>query len=119
MGRRRLAPNAAFWEQYGPRGWEALATVRQAVPADIPVLLDTLAQSSGDLAQAAKATLVGLSSEQVDQQLCARLPQVTGNARRTFVELAGLRRVTAAWPELVKAANDADPYIRIDRKSVV
>lgn len=82
-------------------------------PLDIPVLLDTLAQSSGDLAQAAKATLVGLSSEQVDQQLCARLPQVTGNARRTFVELAGLRRVTAAWPELVKAANDADPYIRM------
>lgn len=33
-------PNAAFWEQYGPRGWEGLATVRQAVPSDIPVLLD-------------------------------------------------------------------------------
>jgi orotidine-5'-phosphate decarboxylase len=33
-------PNAAFWEQYGPRGWEGLATVRQAVPPDIPVLLD-------------------------------------------------------------------------------
>ena len=33
-------PNAAFWEQYGPRGWEGLATVRKAVPDDIPVLLD-------------------------------------------------------------------------------
>jgi orotidine-5'-phosphate decarboxylase len=33
-------PNAAFWEQYGPRGWEGLATVRQFVPPDIPVLLD-------------------------------------------------------------------------------
>ena len=33
-------PNAAFWEQYGPRGWEALATIRAAVPADIPVMLD-------------------------------------------------------------------------------
>ncbi len=33
-------PNAAFWEQYGPRGWEGLARVRQAVPPDVPVLLD-------------------------------------------------------------------------------
>jgi len=33
-------PNAAFWEQYGPRGWEGLATVRKCVPPDIPVLLD-------------------------------------------------------------------------------
>jgi len=33
-------PNAAFWEQYGPAGWEALATVRELVPSDIPVLLD-------------------------------------------------------------------------------
>jgi len=33
-------PNAAFWEQYGPRGWEALAILRAAVPSDIPVILD-------------------------------------------------------------------------------
>jgi len=33
-------PNAAFWEQYGPKGWEGLATVRKSVPPDIPVLLD-------------------------------------------------------------------------------
>ncbi len=33
-------PNAAFWEQYGPKGWEALATLRDLVPSDVPVLLD-------------------------------------------------------------------------------
>jgi orotidine 5'-phosphate decarboxylase subfamily 2 len=33
-------PNSAFWEQYGPSGWEALATVRRLVPPDVPVLLD-------------------------------------------------------------------------------
>jgi orotidine 5'-phosphate decarboxylase subfamily 2 len=33
-------PNAAFWEQYGPRGWEGLATVRRSVPPDVPMLLD-------------------------------------------------------------------------------
>ncbi len=33
-------PNAAFWEQYGPQGWEGLATVRESIPPDVPVLLD-------------------------------------------------------------------------------
>ncbi|MPZ87424.1 MAG: orotidine-5'-phosphate decarboxylase [Nitriliruptorales bacterium] len=33
-------PNAAFWEQYGPDGWRALALLRARIPDDIPVLLD-------------------------------------------------------------------------------
>jgi len=33
-------PNAAFWEQYGPRGWEGLRAVKQAIPPDVPVLFD-------------------------------------------------------------------------------
>jgi orotidine 5'-phosphate decarboxylase subfamily 2 len=33
-------PNAAFWEQYGPDGWQALAKLRTLVPPDVPVLLD-------------------------------------------------------------------------------
>jgi orotidine-5'-phosphate decarboxylase len=33
-------PNAAFWEQYGPDGWKALLELRDAIPADVPVLLD-------------------------------------------------------------------------------
>jgi orotidine 5'-phosphate decarboxylase subfamily 2 len=33
-------PNAAFWEQYGPRGWQGLAAVKQAIPPDVPVLFD-------------------------------------------------------------------------------
>lgn len=33
-------PNAAFWEQYGPRGWDGLMTVKQAIPPDVPVLFD-------------------------------------------------------------------------------
>jgi orotidine 5'-phosphate decarboxylase subfamily 2 len=33
-------PNAAFWEQYGPDGWDALADVRAAIPAEIPVIFD-------------------------------------------------------------------------------
>jgi orotidine 5'-phosphate decarboxylase subfamily 2 len=34
-------PNAAFWEQYGPDGWQALAEVRASIPSEIPVLFDS------------------------------------------------------------------------------
>jgi orotidine-5'-phosphate decarboxylase len=33
-------PNAAFWEQYGPQGWEGLSKVRKSIPPDVPVLFD-------------------------------------------------------------------------------
>lgn len=33
-------PNSAFWEQYGPSGWRALAELRRRIPEDIPVLFD-------------------------------------------------------------------------------
>src|SRR5262245_53435067 len=33
-------PNTAFWEQYGPDGWQALIELRGAIPADVPMLLD-------------------------------------------------------------------------------
>jgi orotidine-5'-phosphate decarboxylase len=33
-------PNAAFWEQYGVQGLEALTELRQQIPAEIPVLYD-------------------------------------------------------------------------------
>ncbi len=33
-------PNSAFWEQYGPAGWQALLEVKQSAPADIPFLFD-------------------------------------------------------------------------------
>jgi orotidine 5'-phosphate decarboxylase subfamily 2 len=33
-------PNAAFWEQYGPDGWRALAELRAAIPADQPAIFD-------------------------------------------------------------------------------
>lgn len=33
-------PNSAFWEQYGPDGWQALLELCEQVPSEIPVLLD-------------------------------------------------------------------------------
>ena len=45
-------PNAAFFEAFGPAGWQALREVIAAVPAGIPVILDA---KRGDIASTAEA----------------------------------------------------------------
>jgi uridine monophosphate synthetase len=45
-------PNAAFFEALGPSGWEALKEVIDAVPDEIPVLLDA---KRGDISSTAQA----------------------------------------------------------------
>jgi HEAT repeat protein len=85
---------------------------RLGKPEALPVLFDTLADSNGELAGAAKAALANWTTSDVDTQLCNRLPNATGNQRRLLVELAGQRHVAAALPELTKAADDSDAKIR-------
>ncbi len=86
--------------------------IREGKPACVPVLFDMLAENDADLAKAAKAALAGWWGKEVDAQLTARLPQSSGNNRRLLIELAGLRHVAAAIPELIKAANNSDSGIR-------
>ncbi len=45
-------PNTAFFEAFGPEGWQALKDVVAAVPADIPVILDS---KRGDISSTAEA----------------------------------------------------------------
>ncbi len=45
-------PNSAFFEAFGPEGWQALKEVVAAVPADIPVILDS---KRGDISSTAEA----------------------------------------------------------------
>ncbi|HEX7555086.1 MAG TPA: orotidine-5'-phosphate decarboxylase [Leptolinea sp.] len=45
-------PNSAFFEAFGPDGWQALKEVIAAVPLDIPVLLDS---KRGDISSTAEA----------------------------------------------------------------
>jgi len=78
----------------------------------VAVLLDAVVDSDADLAQAAKTALAALPVKDVDAQLCARLPQAAGHARRALIQLAGERQVRAATPELLRACRDADTAIR-------
>ncbi|HMV69694.1 MAG TPA: orotidine-5'-phosphate decarboxylase, partial [Myxococcota bacterium] len=45
-------PNSAFFEQHGAAGWEALAALIRAIPAEVPVILDA---KRGDIASTAAA----------------------------------------------------------------
>lgn len=86
--------------------------VRKGAPECVPVLLDTLADADAELVKAAKDALAGFSGESVDGQLTARLAEAAGSYRRLLVELAGQRHITAALPELIKAAKDSEPALR-------
>lgn len=86
--------------------------VRLANPAGVPVLLDLLSDNDPDLAKAAQAGLAGWSGKEVDDQLTARLARAGGNTRLALVELAGQRHVSAAVPDLIKAANENDAKTR-------
>jgi orotidine 5'-phosphate decarboxylase subfamily 2 len=45
-------PNAAFWEQYGAAGWQALSELRGRIPAEVPVLFDA---KRGDIGSTMRA----------------------------------------------------------------
>jgi len=87
--------------------------VRLANPTGLPVLLDMLSDNDADLAKAAKAALGGWSGKEADEQVMQRLPRATGGSRLALIELAGQRHVTAAVPELTKAANESDSKTRV------
>jgi acetyl esterase/lipase/HEAT repeat protein len=80
--------------------------------ACVPALLDAVVASDTEIAQAAKTSLAALPADDVNPQLRARLTQAAGTSRYALVKLAGERQVTAAVPELTKAANDSDSTIR-------
>lgn len=80
----------------------------------VPVLLGAAADADADadVATAAAEALEELPGAAVDADLAARLEKAEGPTRLTLIELVGRRRIKAAVPELVKAADDSDGAIR-------
>lgn len=59
-------PNSGFFEQFGPKGVKALADILEAMPEDIPVLLDAKRGDIGSTAEAyAKAAWQGFFADAV------------------------------------------------------
>jgi hypothetical protein len=76
------------------------------------VLLDAALESDSELAQTAMDVLAELPGQEVDNDLVARLPKAEGKLRPVLIELAGRRRIAAATPLLLKAADDPVAEIR-------
>ncbi len=85
---------------------------RLANPAGAPVLLDAAADPDNEIAEAARTALGALPTDVVNQEIAARLPRASGPARPVLIRLAGERQITAALPELIRAARDSTPAIR-------
>lgn len=91
----------------------ALRAMRQQGDAScVPVLLAAAVDPDADVAAAAIDTLQEMSGAEVSADLATRLATATGQTRMTLMELAGLRGITAAVPELLKAADDPDNAVR-------
>ncbi len=74
-------------------------------------LLSTAVGDDADLAQAAKASLAGLSSEGIDAKIVSLLPEAKGKSYPLLIELVGKRRIDAV-PDLLKALNHPDQPVR-------
>jgi len=85
---------------------------RMGTAASVPVLLEAAQEADADLAQAALDALADLAGKDVDAELANRLSKAEGAARQVLIQLAGLRRIEAAVPTLLKAADDPDAGIR-------
>ncbi|MCY2991344.1 MAG: HEAT repeat domain-containing protein [Planctomycetota bacterium] len=80
--------------------------------SSVPVLLAAAVEGDADVAKTAKAVLADLSGKEVDADLFGRLAKADGKSRLVLIELIGERRIEAALPALIKAAEDTDGQIR-------
>jgi len=97
----------------------ALRVLAQVGDASVVPLLLEAATGQGEVAKAAQATLAGFpATKEVDAAIVAMMDQGDVGARhasplrRAAIELAGQRRIAAAAPSLLKAADDVEAAIR-------
>ena len=76
--------------------------------SSVPLLLEAAVEGDADVAKTAKAVLADLSGKEVDADLFGRLAKADGKSRLVLIGLIGERRIEAALPALIKAADDAD-----------
>jgi HEAT repeat protein len=81
--------------------------------SSVPLLLDAITSGDEELIQAGKTSLAGLKDPRVDAAVVTALERADSPLRPLAIEMAGLRRVAAAAPALLEAADDPDEKIRL------
>jgi len=85
----------------------------------VPVLLELATTGNPDPAKAAVAALSRLPGKPVDAELMKRFPGSTGKTRQVLIQLAELRGMTAALPEITASIGNGDPAVRSAAVSAV
>jgi HEAT repeat protein len=79
----------------------------------VPALLDAASEGSDEISQAAMESLESLQDKSVDEKVATLLPEAQGKRRLVLIDLAGRRHITDALAALWRAADDADPALRL------
>lgn len=80
----------------------------------VPLLLQLTADADGQIADAAKASLVTIPGAEADKAILSILAKDDAASKRAGIDLVARRRVLDAVPALQKLAGDADEGIRQD-----
>ncbi|MEI8374558.1 MAG: HEAT repeat domain-containing protein [Planctomycetota bacterium] len=81
--------------------------------SSVPLLLEAAADENASLAATATEALASLRGKEVDAAIADRLPKADGKVRKVLLQLVGDRVLTAAIPDVIKAASDADLQVRL------
>ncbi len=118
MGRRGDAaalPTLAEIAKTGQK--QARLTAIQAMaeigkPASVQALAAVLGDGDREIAQAAQESLASVPGPEVDQFVMEKLDGSSAADRMTGIELVGRRRMTSAFPALLKSATHTDAQVR-------
>ena len=88
------------------------ALARLGDPDSLPVLLELAEATVEPVADAARAALSGFPAGAADATVIALLQDTRAPMRRLAIGLVSQRRLTAASPHLLRAAEDPDPAVR-------
>ncbi len=79
----------------------------------VPVLLEAAVEAEGELAEAARNTLVEMPSrQQVDASLAAALTESEGRRLLVVIDVVGRRSIASTIPALLKLSDDDDQQVR-------
>ena len=89
---------------------KAMPQIRHA--SAVPVLVNLLGDTDGEIAKAARDALAAIPGDQADAAVMAMLNNSETAPRLMALDLIGRRRMTKSVPSLLKAAEDPDAEVR-------
>jgi len=80
--------------------------------SSLPVLLEAAGSSDAAISEAALETLAEIGGKEIDDAVVGQLGKSDGSLRPALMDVAGRRRLAAAVPMLLKAADEPDEKVR-------